>query len=98
MISMIATQNWGAAMPKIANALQTRSRKVSRFTAEMMPKGTPIPMANMVPAIARCTVAGIRSSRISCTGRRAVKESPKSSLTALIRKFQYWTINGLSRP
>ena len=98
MISIIAIQNWGAAMPKMAKALQTRSSIVSRFTAEMMPSGTPTPMASSIPASARCTVAGMRSHRISCTGRRSVKELPKSSRTALIRKFQYWMMNGLSSP
>ena len=83
---MIATQNWGAAMPSTANNLPPLSNIESRFTADRIPSGTPMITANAMPASANCKVAGSLSSNRSRVGRRSRMDSPKSPCTAPLRK------------
>ena len=84
---MIATQNWGAAMPSTANSLPVLSKIESRLTAERIPNGMPTTIASSIPANASCSVAGNRSSSKSLVGLRSLIETPKSPTTAPRRKM-----------
>ena len=44
-IRMIASQNWGIDIPRMANPLPNRSKKLSRLTADKIPNGMPTAMA-----------------------------------------------------
>ena len=51
-IKMMASQNWGIDMPRMANTLANLSRKLSRFTADKIPNGMPTATAIMRAATA----------------------------------------------
>ena len=78
MMRRIATQNWGADIPIMANTLLNLSNIVFLLTADRIPSGTPNATATSKPAAANWMVAGILSSNISVTGRRLTTDRPNS--------------------
>ena len=68
MISIMPTQNVGAAMPDSANNSKNLSQKLPGRTADRMPVPTPSTTARTMAATASSRVAGNRSHTRSSTG------------------------------
>ena len=91
-ISIMAIQKLGAAMPSTANNLPKRSRALSRFTADRMPKGMPTTIVNTIAAPANCKVAGKTPKSSDLADSPVIKETPKSNRTTRPKNSAYWTI------
>ena len=83
IISMSESQKGGTEHIIIATAVTTLSVSVYCFTAETMPIGTPMIVANPTPKNARINVYGSRAISSETTESPVRYEVPKSPRTAL---------------
>ncbi len=95
---IIASQKMGMLIPVSARTEVVLSSIEYCLTAEITPTGTPTRMAMSIANATSSKVAGKRTRSSVVTGRPVSVESPRSPLTASLRKSPYWTKMGLSSP
>src|ERR671912_2145328 len=95
---IMASQKIGMLIPVSARTEVVLSSNEYCLTAEITPTGTPTSTATSMAKATSSKVAGSRTRSSVVTGRPVTMESPRSPLTASLRKRRYCIGTGLSSP